>query len=122
MNRTHGFAALVALALGMPSSAFAHAVLLKAVPAVGGTVPSSPTELKLSFTEGVEPRFSGVELQAADGHTVGTGAVSVDPADRTTVIVPIKSTLPPGSYKVRWHVVSVDTHKTEGSFSFEVKP
>jgi methionine-rich copper-binding protein CopC len=28
--------------------------------------------------------------------------------------------LPPGTYKVRWHVLSVDTHKTEGSYSFTV--
>ncbi|SDR29628.1 hypothetical protein SAMN05519103_01807 [Rhizobiales bacterium GAS113] len=122
MNRTSAFAALVALALTAPSAAFAHALLLKAVPAVGGTVSASPTQLKLSFTEGVEPRFSGVQLQAADGRAVGTGAASVDPADKATLIVPIKSTLPPGSYKVVWHVVSVDTHRTQGSFTFEVKP
>jgi copper resistance protein C len=122
MNKTYGFAALVALALLVPSAAFAHALLLKAVPAVGGTVPASPAQLKLSFTEGVEPRFSGVELHAADGHAVETGAVSGDPADKATLIVPLKSTLAPGSYKVTWHVVSVDTHKTQGSFSFDVKP
>jgi methionine-rich copper-binding protein CopC len=122
MNRTLGFAALAALALASPSGALAHALLVKAVPAVGGTVATSPTELKLSFSEGVEPRFSGVTLQAADGHAVGTGTANVDPADKATLIVAIKSALPPGSYKVSWHVVSVDTHKTQGSFSFEVKP
>ena len=28
--------------------------------------------------------------------------------------------LPPGSYSVTWHVLSVDTHTTQGSFSFHV--
>jgi methionine-rich copper-binding protein CopC len=28
--------------------------------------------------------------------------------------------LAPGSYRVRWHALSVDTHNTEGSFSFTV--
>jgi methionine-rich copper-binding protein CopC len=28
--------------------------------------------------------------------------------------------LSPGTYRVHWHVLSVDTHKTEGSFSFRV--
>ena len=30
--------------------------------------------------------------------------------------------LPPGVYTVVWHVTSVDTHKTEGHFTFTVKP
>jgi copper resistance protein C len=30
--------------------------------------------------------------------------------------------LPAGQYNVRWRVISVDTHKTEGSFGFEVRP
>jgi hypothetical protein len=30
--------------------------------------------------------------------------------------------LPAGSYKVFWKVLSVDAHRTEGSFGFEVKP
>jgi methionine-rich copper-binding protein CopC len=25
-----------------------------------------------------------------------------------------------GTYRVRWHVLSVDTHTTEGSFTFQV--
>jgi methionine-rich copper-binding protein CopC len=104
------------------TAAFAHAQLQKAVPAVGGVVTASPTEIRLNFSEGVEPRFSGVQLQAADGQVVGTGAASVDPADKSTLIIPVKSTLAPGSYKVTWHVVSVDTHKTQGSFTFTVKP
>ena len=28
--------------------------------------------------------------------------------------------LPPGTYRVLWHALSVDTHTTEGSFSFHV--
>ncbi|SED44832.1 hypothetical protein SAMN05519104_3566 [Rhizobiales bacterium GAS188] len=122
MNRTFGFSALIALALVIPSAAFAHAHLVKAVPAVGGTVSASPTELKLSFSEGVEPRFSGAELQAANGRAVETGAASLDPADHATLVVPVKAQLQPGSYKVSWHVVSVDTHKTQGSFTIAVKP
>jgi methionine-rich copper-binding protein CopC len=103
-------------------SASAHATLVKAIPPVGGTVTASPSEIRITYSEAIEPRFSGIELKGADGHTVATGAAGVDPGDRATLIVPLKSALPPGSYKVTWHVVSVDTHRTQGSFSFEVKP
>jgi methionine-rich copper-binding protein CopC len=33
--------------------------------------------------------------------------------------IPLKP-LPPGTYKVNWHVLSVDIHKTQGSYSFSV--
>jgi len=29
--------------------------------------------------------------------------------------------LPAGTYRVKWHVVSVDTHRTQGDFKFTVK-
>jgi methionine-rich copper-binding protein CopC len=112
------------LALGMssPGGAYAHAMLVKAVPAVGGTVTASPSEIRITYSEGIEPRFSGIELKAADGHAIATGPASVDPSDRATLVVVLKGALQPGSYKVAWHVVSVDTHRTQGTFSFEVKP
>ncbi len=39
------------------TSAFAHAQLEKATPAVGGTV-ASASEIRLEFSEGVEPKFT----------------------------------------------------------------
>src|SRR5580704_5246481 len=122
MKRGFLFAASLCLALALPRIATAHALLVKAVPAVGGSVSASPPEIKITFSEAVEPRFSGLAIKGADGRAVATGAASVDPADHATLIVPVKTALQPGAYKVSWHVVSVDTHKTQGSFSFEVKP
>jgi methionine-rich copper-binding protein CopC len=107
-----------ALAAG---AAFAHAQLDKAVPPVGGTV-TSPNEIRLKFTEGVEPRFSGIALAGEGGAAVPLGAPGVDPADNSVLIAKVAKTLPPGVYTVTWHAVSVDTHKTQGSFSFTVKP
>jgi methionine-rich copper-binding protein CopC len=114
----------VAATLGLFSAGgvYAHAMLVKAVPAVGGTVTASPSEIRITYSEAIEPRFSGIELKAADGRAVATGAAGVDPGDHATLVVPLKGALQPGSYRVTWHVVSVDTHRTQGSFSFEVKP
>jgi copper resistance protein C len=54
---------VVALAVVVSTSAaFAHAQLQKAAPAVGGTVSASPTEIRLKFSEVIEPRFSGIAL------------------------------------------------------------
>ena len=122
MNRNLIRALMLVAATTASLPAVAHALLLKAVPAVGGTIAASPADIRITYTEGVEPKFSKITLTAEDGSQVSLGAVAVDPADHATLIAAVKAPLRPGSYKVVWHVVSVDTHATQGSFSFVVKP
>jgi copper resistance protein C len=102
------------------TAAFAHAQLEKATPAVGGTV-ASASQIRLEFSEGVEPRFSGVTLTSSGGASVPLGRASVEAGDQKVLIVPIAKALPPGAYTVHWHAVSVDTHHTQGTFEFTVK-
>ena len=105
----------------MAGPAFAHAQLEKATPSVGGTV-ASASEIRLEFSEGVEPRFTGVTLTAPGGANVPLGAPNVDPSDQRVLIVPIAKALAAGVYAVHWHAVSVDTHHTQGTFEFTVRP
>jgi methionine-rich copper-binding protein CopC len=123
MNRTLmlALAASFALALDAPG-ALAHALLKKATPAVGGTVSASPSEIRITFSEGVEPRFSGIVLTTQTGAAVPVGKSSVDPNDDTTLITPVPQALKPGLYTVNWRAVAVDTHKTQGSFQFTIQP
>jgi copper resistance protein C len=99
--------------------AWAHAFLDHASPAVGSMVPTSPPALRLWFTQGLEPAFSTATVTDASGARVDDGRPQVDPKDPTLLIVPIKK-LPPGTYTVAWRVVSVDTHNTDGTFTFTV--
>jgi|HubBroStandDraft_1064217.scaffolds.fasta_scaffold685106_2 methionine-rich copper-binding protein CopC len=123
MSRKSMFRAVASLAFAMVASAtFAHALLQKAVPAVGGTVTASPTEIRLKFSEGVEPRFSGITLATEAGVAQPTGKPAVDPADASVLIVTIGQPLKPGVYTVTWRAVSVDTHKTQGGFNFTFAP
>ena len=113
---------IVSLAFVLASTAaFAHARLQKATPPVGGTV-ASPSEIRLEFSEGVEPKFSGVTLTAAGGETEPLGAARVEAGHEDVLIVPVAKALPPGAYTVHWHAVSVDSHHTQGDFQFTVKP
>ena len=102
------------------TDAFAHAQLEKATPAVGGTV-AGPSEIRLEFSEGVEPKFSKVSLSGPGG-TVPLGAAKTEPGNQAVLIVPISKPLSAGAYKVHWQAVSVDTHHTQGTFEFTVKP
>ena len=99
---------------------FAHAQLEKATPAVGGTV-ASASEIRLEFSEGVEPKFTKVSLTGPGG-AVPLAAARTEPSNQAVLIVPITKALAAGAYTVHWHAVSVDTHHTQGTFEFTVKP
>jgi copper resistance protein C len=103
------------LALGA-SAARAHAFLDHASPLVGSTVASAPHEVVLTFTQNLEPAFSTVEVTDGNGARVDQGKASVS---GNTMRIGLKAG-GPGSYKVNWHALSVDTHTTQGSFSFHV--
>jgi hypothetical protein len=94
----------------------AHAFLDHASPLVGSTSHSAPHEVSLWFTQSLEPAFSTVQVTDANGGRVDQGKAQVS---GNIMRVGLKS-LVPGSYKVHWHALSVDTHTTEGSFSFHV--
>ena len=113
-------AASLAFALAA-SQAFAHAQLQKATPPVGGTV-ASASEIRLEFSEGVEPKFTKVTLIGPGGGAVPLGAASTAAGNQAVLIVPIAKPLAAGDYKVHWQAVSVDTHHTQGTFEFSVKP
>jgi methionine-rich copper-binding protein CopC len=99
--------------------AFAHAFLDHALPAVGSTVHAPPREVRLWFTEALEPAFSKVRVLDSSGREVDAGNSHVDTADPAIVTTTLPS-LPPGTYRVVWRAVSVDTHVTEGDFTFDV--
>jgi copper resistance protein C len=101
-------------------AALAHAFLDRAVPSVGGTVSGSPRELRLYFTQGVVTAFSHVHVVSEAGAVVPAGKLVNDPSDRSIVIVRLGRALGPGTYSVTWQVVSVDTHTTQGTFTFTV--
>jgi methionine-rich copper-binding protein CopC len=98
---------------------FAHAFLDHASPAVGSSVPSAPPAVTLWFTQDLEPAFSTVTVTNQAGQRVDLGNVRVPPGQPAELQVGLKP-LPPGSYTVNWHVVSIDTHPTQGTFTFQV--
>ena len=103
------------------AGALAHAHLQQQIPAAGAQLAASPQTLTLSFSEGIEPAFSGVTVTGPQQHAVATGKLTRSADSPAQVTVPVAETLPPGEYTVAWHVVSVDGHKTKGQYTFSVK-
>ena len=99
----------------------AHAFLDHAAPAVGSTVRTPPTQVKLWFTQQLEPAFSTVRVVDRSNKRVDRDDAKLDSGDARVLQVSLPP-LAPGRYRVVWRVLSVDTHVTEGDFTFDVAP
>ncbi|MGA2291536.1 copper resistance CopC family protein [Bradyrhizobium sp.] len=104
---------LLLLAIG---EAKAHAFLDHAEPRVGNTVATAPREVTLWFTQKLEPAFCTITVTDSAGQRIDTGKVRVGGNQMSVALRPGGS----GTYHVTWRVLSVDTHTTDGSFSFQV--
>jgi methionine-rich copper-binding protein CopC len=104
---------LLLLATGEAS---AHAFLDHAEPRVGNKVASPPHEVTLWFTQKLEPAFSRMTVTDSAGQRVDTGKTRVSGNQMSIAVRPGGS----GTYHVTWHVLSVDTHSTDGNFTFQV--
>jgi copper resistance protein C len=96
----------------------AHAALDHAEPRVGNTVATAPREVTLWFTQKLEPAFSTITVTNAAGQRVDAGKPRVGGSQMS---VSLRSG-GAGAYHVKWHVLSVDSHTTEGNFTFTVGP
>jgi methionine-rich copper-binding protein CopC len=115
--RRSSIAGLIPLLLLLASAeATAHAMLDRAEPRVGNKVATAPREVTLWFTQKLEPAFSTITVTNSAGQRVDSGKTRVS---GNQMSVSLRSA-GPGTYHVTWRVLSVDTHTTDGSFSFQV--
>lgn len=104
------------LLIASPSLADAHASLSRANPSDGSALSTAPQEVTLTFTETLEPAFSKLTVTDTNGLEVSLGRPQVNGATMRVSLKPLSS----GIYRVNWRVLSSDTHKMEGSFTFRV--
>jgi methionine-rich copper-binding protein CopC len=95
-----------------------HLALTKAEPKANDTVATSPTAIKLYFTESVKASATTVRVTGADAKIVAIGPVTVDTAAKAPAVVAVKQALAPGKYTVAWKVIGADGHPAEGTFAF----
>ncbi len=107
--------------MGATCSGWAHAFLDRAEPSVGSQVRIAPAQVKVWFTENLEAALCRLQVFDTTGQEVDRRDVRSDPASAAVLEVSLPA-LKPGKYKVVWRAVSVDTHVTSGTFSFEFVP
>jgi copper transport protein len=119
--RAWSTAACVALTLVLFSYgiASAHATLVSSDPRAGTWVPTSPSQIRLVFSEPVEASLATITLISVSGQVrlPATG----DPHD-VHAVIGTPGSLVPAEYRVVWRIVSADGHPVSGSFVFGVGP
>ena len=121
MRRVALIAAVVGVALALPAAAWAHAVLMRTTPVASKVQNTAPTEVQLTYSEPIEPRFAIVSVTDAGGNLVTGGAARARPGDPNTLVVPLQQ-IPEGWYLVYWRVISADGHPVRGAWTFAVGP
>jgi copper resistance protein C len=112
---------LVAGYLLFPATAvWAHAYLVKSIPAQRAVLYRAPARIQLWFNERLESGFSSLSVRDADGKLVETGKSEVAADDPKRLSATVKP-LPAGRYFVKFRVLSVDGHIAEDQFPFTIK-
>jgi copper transport protein len=117
--RAKALAAAVLVALALPTSALAHAVLLERVPTYGATLATAPRSVSLQFDQSVDAFANAVDVRTSRGKVVTAGPARTTDSGRR-VVVPLRR-LPKGAYTVRWHVTSNEGHVVSGVYTFGVR-
>ena len=110
----------LAVCLLTATIAAGHAVLQRAEPRVESKLKRAPDEVKLYFTERLEPAYSSLRVLNGEGMQVDRRDSRVDRANPALLRGTLPP-LPPGTYKVLWRVLSIDADVTEGTFTFRIE-
>jgi len=121
MIHRHIVAMATLAVLASPGATLAHSLLVRSQPERRATVTRPPEEVRLWFSERIEPAYARLSVWDAGGKQVDAGDAAVDPANSTTLAVRTPA-LRAGRYTVRYRVLSVDGHIVESSFDFTVRP
>ncbi len=112
-----GFLSLLLLG---PVNSWAHAYLVKSIPTRRAVLSQAPARVQLWFNERLEGRFSQLSLWNAEGTQIDKGDLQVGPDDPKKLSVGVP-TLLPGTYTMKYRVLSVDGHIVEGQFPFTLR-
>ena len=95
-----------------------HSFPDKEQPAAGQAVAPAPSEVSIRYDAPIEHLFASLQVLDALGNNMAAGQPQVS-SDGYTLSVKLKA-LKPGFYTVKWSVVCIDTHHTQGSYTFSV--
>ena len=126
LSRTHcGRRCVAELAAGLmllavAPSTLAHAALVKSEPAQRATLAKPPSQVRLWFNERLEPAYATITVSRQGGGPVAHAPARVDKDDAKLLMLDLPQ-LDPGTYTVKYRVLSVDGHTVDYGYTFTVK-
>ncbi|HEV7665591.1 MAG TPA: copper resistance protein CopC [Chloroflexota bacterium] len=103
-----------------PSTADAHAVLLRSDPADSASLSQAPAQIRLWFSEALAGGLASVQLLDTDGHILSLTPPRVDATEAGLVVIDLPS-LAGGAYSLNWTVVSeTGGHPARGTLVFAI--
>src|SRR6266566_8808573 len=112
----------VLLTLLFPAVASAHAILLRSDPAKDSVLRVAPQQVRMWFSEALNPAFSTAVVVNGDNKQVDNRNAHVSSNDQTEMDVTLQANLPPAVYIVSWRTDSAaDGHILRGSFIFSIE-
>ena len=113
-----GASLLLVAIVAVAPVASAHSFPEKETPSAGQQLSAPPSEVTIKFDAPIEKAFAKLEVLGADGKPETIGQPQVDPS---ALSLSVKvGALKPGDYTVKWGVVCIDSHHTQGSYVFTV--
>lgn len=111
---------IVMLLVSVAGPVDAHALLVRSAPPKRAVLRDPPRQIELWFNERLEPAFAALSVVDSAGAPIHAGNARVGTDDRKRLTLELPELLP-GTYTVRFRVLSVDGHVAEDSFSFSVR-
>lgn len=111
---------VLATGLALPLPVFAHAIMVKSQPAVDSTVTESPKQIDVWFNDKVGSEYKALAVIDSAGKRVDNKDIGQETFDQSHIYVTVPQ-LTPGTYTVRYRVVSLDTHIVTGKYKFTLK-
>jgi methionine-rich copper-binding protein CopC len=109
---------ILLLMVGFAAVAWAHSFPDEQSPSAGATLSEPPAQVTIKYDAPIEKLFASLEVLNSAGQNQAAGKPQVSD-DGWKLSVPLNK-LSPGEYTVQWSVVCIDTHRTQGSYSFMV--
>jgi hypothetical protein len=121
-------AACLAAVLAFAGVASAHAILVGSQPKEATEVVGPDVDVSLEFNSRIDATRSSLQLARDESQPgqlapVSSGAqpLALEESAEPNKLVAKASGLAPGSYHLRWQVLSVDGHVSRGNVNFKVR-
>lgn len=112
-------AVLCAIALVTPAlEARAHAILVASQPQQNAELAGPEVDFRLEFNSRIDASRSSLQL-AKDG--AQPEPLALGKTTEPNLLVAKAPELAPGSYRLRWQVLSIDGHVSRGDLNFRVR-